>query len=331
VQVTESDLVDLYTDILTSSYSNQVVTEYIITSAMKLTTRLTDASQIERIRGILLRNQTNLDVEIQQRAAEYGNMFSYRAIMKGVLEKMPPPEIREEQRVMGEAPKKKTSTGGKKKKPAKITEQDMLLDLMGDEPTAEAGGANGTQGSNTDLLMDILGGGAAPSSAPAQKSNVDSIMSLFGPGSASPAAPTASASSLLGDLGGAPSTPSGPAVLQAFNKNGLLLTFQVQHAPAGIQALARFRNTGSARLTGVNLQAAVPRTLKLQMQAISASEIEAGGEATQVLRVVGVNGVSFHHFALHSANDEIAGAGEAEVEAQSKPWGEWGGGGDGTG
>jgi len=43
-------------------------------------------------------------------------------------------------------------------------------------------------------------------------------------------------------------------------------------------------------LTSVSLQAAVPKTQRLQLQPISASEINVGGEATQMLRVVGVNG-----------------------------------------
>jgi AP-1 complex subunit gamma-1 len=155
---------------------------------------------------------------------------------------------------------------------------------------------NGSSQNNADLLMDILGGGPSTVTSPtsaAPKSNVDSIMSLFGPNPGAPAA-AAPASSLLGDLGAPASpVPSGPAVQQAFSKNGLLVTFQVQHSPAGIQALARFRNTGGSKLTEVSLQAAVPRTQKLQLQPISASEIEVGGEATQMLRVVGVNGVKF--------------------------------------
>ena len=47
-EVKESDIVDLYTTILNSTYANQVVTEYIITSAMKLSTRMSNQSQVER-------------------------------------------------------------------------------------------------------------------------------------------------------------------------------------------------------------------------------------------------------------------------------------------
>ncbi|KAK5149961.1 hypothetical protein LTR04_006921 [Oleoguttula sp. CCFEE 6159] len=322
-EVKESDVVDLFTTILNSSYAAQTVTEYIITSAMKLTTRMSDPAQIDRLRRLLISNQANLDIEIQQRAVEYGNLFGYDQIRRGVLEKMPAPEIREEQRVLGEATKKRQSKVISKKKPSQVSEQDMLLDLMGgsDMPATDMSSTiNGSQ-NNADLLADILGSGTSISSAPdqttspppTQRSNLNSIMDLFdtaGPASTSqpstqlqpPASASASASADL--LGGLSSQPQQAAPAQssaasspghtAFSKNDLLITFQLQRPAAGagaVQVLARFRNTSNgARLSGVSLQAAVPKSQKLQLQAISSAEIEAGGEATQHMRVVGVGG-----------------------------------------
>lgn len=307
--VHESDIVDLFTNILNSSYSGQLVTEYIITSAMKLTTRLSDQAQIERLRRLLLNNQANLDVEIQQRAVEYGNLFSYDQIRRGVLEKMPPPEIREEQRVLGEKVKKKSHTAATKKKPSQMTEQDMLLDLMGgsDVPAADVSATiNGTQ-NNADLLADILGGGTSVSSPPAQttspaehqRSNVDSIMDLFGGGGGAPAAqpqqPMSSGFDMLGGMSSPPpqAAPSGPASHDVYNKNDLVITFQLQRIGGAIQVLARFRNAGAfENLSAVTLQAAVPKTQKLQLQAISSSDLQGGQEATQQMRITGVSGVS---------------------------------------
>lgn len=85
-----------------------------MTGLMKLTTRLTEPAQIERVRRILLGYAGDLDVEIQQRAVEYGNMFGYDKVRSGVLEKMPAPEMREMDTVMrataqkAKAPVKKT-------------------------------------------------------------------------------------------------------------------------------------------------------------------------------------------------------------------------------
>jgi AP-1 complex subunit gamma-1 len=313
-EVKESDIVDLFTNILNSSYSGQIVTQYIITSAMKLTSRLSDPAQVERIRRLLQSNQTNLDVEIQQRAVEYSNLFAFDSIRRGVLEKMPPPEIQEAQRVLGEAPKRAVSSSKARKRPAKVTEQDMLLDLMGgSDETPAPSGTNGSQ-NNTDLLMDLIGGPSTSAAAPppSQRSNVDSIMGLFGntgSTSSTPApTPSSAGNDLLAGLGSSTSpgvaavrSPPPPTVLSAYNKNGLQIGFQVQRSNAAVQVLARFRNSGASALSNVSLQAAVPKVQKLQLQSISSSDIAPGGEATQQLRVVSVNGVS--SIFIRDAND----------------------------
>jgi AP-1 complex subunit gamma-1 len=78
-----------------------------------------------------------------------------------------------------------------------------------------------------------------------------------------------------------------------YNKNDLNISFQMKRDANAIQLLARFRNTGSlSQLSAVNLQAAVPKSQKLQLQPISTTELDAGQEATQQMRVTSVNGVS---------------------------------------
>ncbi|KAF2431981.1 AP-1 complex subunit gamma-1 [Tothia fuscella] len=310
-EVKESDIVDIFTTILGSAYSGQVVTQYIVTSMMKLTTRLTEPAQIERIRRLLLNYQTNLDIEIQQRAAEYGNLFGFDSIRKGVLEKMPPPEIREESRVFGEATKKSSKTASKKK-PSQMTEQDMLLDLMGDTnmPTTDGSATlNGSQ-NNADLLADILGGGSdIPStSAPAssQQSNVASIMDLFNtptngnPTPSAPSQPQSASHDLFGGMSSPPPTQqisspaqssSGPPLHDAYNKNGLHIAFQTKRDASSVQIMARFRNTSPmTQFSNVSLQAAVPKSQKLQLQPISSGELGPGANATQQMRVTSVSG-----------------------------------------
>jgi len=319
-EVKESDIVDLFATILSSAYATQIVTEYIITSAMKLTTRFSDPAQIDRIRRLLQSRTVDLSTEIQQRAVEYGNLFAYDQIRRGVLERMPPPEIREEQRVLGEATNKRQSKViGKPKKPSKQSEQDMLLDLMGgsDLPATDLSATlNGNQ-NNADLLADILGGGTSvppatqnnsiqPASPAPKASNLNSIMDLFDsspattsnlPTQPSQQPPSASAD-LLGTLSSAtaqpPFSPAGTATAhQAYSKNDLTLTLTVQRSAGVAQILARFRNTSNFdRITGVNLQAAVPKSQKLQLNAISKAELQGGEEATQQMKVAGVNGVS---------------------------------------
>jgi AP-1 complex subunit gamma-1 len=338
-EVTESDIVDLFETILGSSYAGLIVQQYIITAAMKLTTRLTDAAQIERLRRLLQRYNANLDVEIQQRAVEYGNLFGQDQVRRGVLEKMPAPEIREEQRVLGEATKKRSSKV-MKKKPAQAATEDLLLDLMGDSgPSTETNGtSNGTQ--SQDLLADILGGdGSSASSPPPQTStrgppsNVSNIMDLFNSDPSSSSAPAqsrpppqAASMDLLGGMpsssqASAPSAASGPTPHPVYNKNDLQIAFQMKRDANAIQLLARFRNMGNmSQLSNVNLQAAVPKSQKLQLQPISTTELDAGQEATQQMRVTSVNGVSCtcNKNEEDVSNKHIATARQVKVEAESQ-------------
>ncbi|KIX01925.1 uncharacterized protein Z518_07864 [Rhinocladiella mackenziei CBS 650.93] len=287
-EVKESDIVDLYTTILNSTYANQVVTEFIITSAMKLTTRMSDQSQIERIRRLMHSRTSDLSVEIQQRAVEYSNMFGYDAIRRGVLEKMPPPEIKEEQRVLGQATtpakdKRKTLKTKSNTKVAKTTESDMLLDLMGgsDVPAVDASATLNGQRQTADLLADILGDGNSVSSPPPPTrsatlpSNTDSIMDLFGNQTIKAASPA----------------PSGPQAHPAYDKNGLSVAIQVSRSGSAIQALARFKNNSAfEQMTGVGLQAAVPKNQKLTLQGINKSTLDGGEEATQGMKIIAATG-----------------------------------------
>lgn len=308
-EVKEHEIVDLFSTILNSSYASQVTTEYIITALVKLTTRLSDPAQIERIRRILQNHQTSLDVEVQQRAVEFGNLFSYEQIRRGVLEKMPPPQIKEESRVLGEAAKKTNKAANRKSKVVKPKEEDLLFDLMGDSSGPAPAPVNGT--GNADLLADILGGTSSPppatTSPPPGQSNVASIMDLFSQGPSSTPSPAQSAAAhappsadLLSATASPPPQPATPAAAAAapghpcYDSNGLVITIQTQRNAEGmIQATARFRNSSApGQLSNVGLQAAVPKSQKLQLLNISSTELAVGGEATQLMRVAGCKGVS---------------------------------------
>ncbi|KAJ5774447.1 Armadillo-like helical [Penicillium paradoxum] len=311
-EVHENDIVDLFNNILNSTYASQIVVEYIITASMKLTVRMSDSAQIERLRRLLSSRTADLSVEIQQRAVEYTNLFGYDQIRRGVLERMPAPEIREEQRVLGApAAKKRQSKVLRSKattKAAKPAEHDLLLDLVGgsDAPVTSPT----SNGSNTaDLLADILGGDSgvsSPSPGPAgQKNPHSAIMDLFGSTGASPSPQPAQSTSASMDLLGAggmgasaPSPATSPAPVTAstpahtaLNKDGLILTLQVQRSGTNAQILARFRNDSNFdRFTNVGLQAAVPKSQRLQLSAISKADLEAGDEGTQSMRVTALNG-----------------------------------------
>lgn len=310
-EIKESEVIDLFSTLLNSSYATQVATEYIVTALIKLSTRLSDPAQIERVRRLIQYHQTSLDVEVQQRAVEYGNLFSHDEIRRGVLEKMPPPQIKESSRVLGEATTKtKKAANRKSKLVAKPSTDQDLLDLMGDV-TGSPALTSPTNGgpSNTDLLADILGGTTSPppqgmGSPPPQQSNAASIMDLFSQGpSSSPAPAAAPASSGLDILGGMgtppPQSQAAPAGLPCYDSNGINVTLQLQrNAEGAVQVTGRFRNSSGVQISNAGLQAAVPKSQKLQLLAISNTDVPSGGEATQLMRIVGSKGVSHIDYAF---------------------------------
>lgn len=310
-EVKEHEIIDLFSTILNSNYATQVTTEYIVTALVKLTTRLSDQAQIDRVQKLLQFHQTSLDVEVQQRAVEYGNLFSHDQIRRGVLEKMPPPQIKEENRVLGEAAEKQRKKANRRSRPIKPSEQDLLMDLMGDSAPVTSP-VNGNGSNNADLLADILGGTTSPAppsstATPTPQSNVSAIMDLFGSGpaaatpppqAAAAAAPPSSGLDLLDSMGSSSPAPAAaggaaPAGFPCYNNNGLVVTIATQRNAEGIvQALARFRNASGGPLSNVGLQAAVPKSQKLQLNSISSTDLAPGTEATQAMRVQGAKGVS---------------------------------------
>lgn len=304
-EVKENEVIDLFSTILNSNYATQVTSEYIVTALVKLSTRLTDASQVERLRRLIQHHQTSLDVEVQQRAVEYSNLFSYDEIRRGVLEKMPPPQIKESSRVLGEATtKSKKAANRRSKLVAKPSTDQDLLDLMGDVTggPALASPTNGGGSSNADLLADILGGTSSPppqgaGSPPPPGSNVASIMDLFSqgtPASPAPAAaapPASSGLDILGGMGTPPPQAQAAPGLPCYDANGINVTLQLQrNAEGAVQVTGRFRNNSGETISNAGLQAAVPKSQKLQLLSISSTDVPAGGEATQLMRIMGSKG-----------------------------------------
>lgn len=303
--VSEDDVVELFNTILNSAYGTPLVTQYIITAATKLSTRFTQPASIERLRRLLRANQANLDVEIQQRAVEYSALFEHDAIRRGVLEKMPPPEPREDVLKTsdpGAAAKRRTiKPGGAASKTAVKTVEQDLLDLMGEDVDMNSGAAppptlNGTGRGNADLLADILGGSDTMSSGPtasvpplANQNTTTSasadILSLFD--TPSPA-PTTSVSTAAPRA--APTAPPPTTEHLAYNAHGLRLTISTRRDATAAQATARFRNTGTGDISRVSLQVAVPKTQRLQLQALGNELLQPGAEAQQGMRVVAAAG-----------------------------------------
>ncbi|EST06595.1 Clathrin/coatomer adaptor, adaptin-like, N-terminal [Kalmanozyma brasiliensis GHG001] len=330
-EVQPKDVVDLLSSVLDSPYVNGLIRQFVLTSLAKLHTRLTDASQQSRIEHIIASFESSVEVEIQQRSVEFATLLKRSDIREGVLESMPPPEIK--QTVLGTVSEAKPVGSTR-------SDKDALLDLMGDEMAVSSGGGSGagsnagasTQQSTHDLLADIFGGsdmGGAPAAVAATpaaqkpKSSVNDILGLFGDSGSTPApqqapVPSAPAPSsyggldLLGGLDGSSSTASAPSPAPApaavptpaaapttkaqtvYTKHGLTITLTPTTNPARpeiVNITARFISSATP-VSNVNFQAAVPKTHKLQMQAISNATVQPGATETQALRVMVPPGAS---------------------------------------
>lgn len=290
-EVKSKDLVTLLDTINLSTYATTTVSEYIVTALIKLTVRISDDTEIARIRAILSKHASSLNVEIQQRAVEYVNLFAHEEVRRGVLERMPAPEIKEENRVLGPSSSKQTKHRKKK------SEAENLLDLLGDDSIPNTQPAS--TGNSLDLLQDLFSPNPSTSTnPPVPKSATNDILDLFGDSNAGRSQDATARSTNLDLL--SVTTPSSnlavaaPAAVSivAFDKEEIRLTMQPSKDQSGsIRIIARFENSGT-KVSDLNLQAAVPKSMKLQMQPLSTTEMAPAGSATQAMKITAAAGVS---------------------------------------
>ncbi|KAI0251471.1 Adaptor protein complex AP-1 gamma subunit [Lactifluus subvellereus] len=301
--VTDVEVIDLILSILDSPYANYLTRQFVFAAITKISSRPTTSNkQQERIVAVFAGYTTNPELELQQRAVEFASLFSLGELRAGVLERMPPPEL------------KATVTGVvSENKPVGSTKTGKDVDLLGDDisaPPDPVVSVPGGHKTNEDLLAEIFGGSPATSTAtptPAskpQKATADDILGLFD--SPAPSAPPQGApppTSSLFDLTSpvAPAAPPpNPAVPKlpsytAYNKNDLVVSLTPQRSathPGVVEILARFQVKGNSAATSLNFQVAVPKTQQLQMQPMSRPDVSPGTTETQQMRVtapVGAN------------------------------------------
>ncbi|KAK7030732.1 AP-1 complex subunit gamma [Favolaschia claudopus] len=300
-QVTDKELIDLLVSILDSPYANQLTRQFVLTGITKISSRpMVTPTQQERVSELLAQYATSPELELQQRAVEFVSLFNLGDVKEGVLEKMPPPELKAT--VIGTVSEQKP-VGSTKSAP----DQDLIgseNDLIGGGPVN--GHAQPAQ-NNEDLLRDIFGGGSdQPTSSaptPAPRSTVDDIIGLFGSGpSTSTASPPAVAVTPANPMSAfnipatqsPPQPPPQPAAPRlpaytAYESNELKITLTPQTSatqPGTVMILARFQVSGSNTATGLSFQAAVPKSQQLQMLPMSNPDIHPGSVETQRMRVV---------------------------------------------
>jgi len=223
---------------------------------------------------------------------EFASLFALGEVRVGVLERMPPPEL-----------KATVMDVVSENKPVGSTHH-QIEDLIDSEvPSAAGPTPNGQTATNENLIDELFGSSPSPSpstvasSTRTQKSTVDDIMGLFD--SSAPAAVSSPTQPLPSNAPSAfslpqtqsPQPPAAPRLTSynAYDNNELKVTLTPQTVagrPGVVNILARFQTAGGNPVTGLTFQAAVPKSQQLQMLPMSSPHVNPGAIETQQMRVV---------------------------------------------
>ena len=95
IQATDKDIVDLLISVMDSPYSNYLTRQFVVAAVTKISSRhTTSPAQQSHIAEILTKYTTSPELELQQRAVEFASLFALGEVRVGVLERMPPPELK---------------------------------------------------------------------------------------------------------------------------------------------------------------------------------------------------------------------------------------------
>nr|XP_010333333.1 AP-1 complex subunit gamma-like 2 isoform X3 [Saimiri boliviensis boliviensis] len=253
LQVEEEEVLALLEKVLQSHMSLPATRGYALTALMKLSTRLRGDNN--RIRQVVSIYGSCLDVELQQRAVEYDTLFrKYDHMRAAILEKMPLVEQGDPQ-VDEEVQESKAAAQLSEAAPAPTESQaSQLLDLL-------------------DLLDGASGNAQHPP--------------LLDP------SPGGALVHLL-DLPCAPPPPAPIPDLKVFEREGVQLNLSFirpSENPALLLIIVTATNSSESDVTHFICQAAVPKSLQLQLQAPSGNTVPARGglPITQLFRILNPN------------------------------------------
>ncbi|XP_024542965.1 AP-1 complex subunit gamma-2 isoform X2 [Selaginella moellendorffii] len=319
ITVTESDAVDVLENVLKDFRVSSSTRAFALTAMLKLSSRFPSCA--DRIKEVMMQYKGNLILELQQRAIEFTSILSKHQNIKGaLLEKMPALDataystkradaagvsLANGRASIHETGPVSTSNGPGSQPiltdlldlnvddtPAPPVQRksagDVLLDLLGANPSAPSAPQEQTSGGGSDVLMDLLSVGSSSRQPVIASSGLDSLSQPIKQSFVEARKPTGMDMDLLGDLGDS-NAPMYPTIL-AYQSEALSVTFEFKKVPENPQLtliLASYANASGKTYTDFVFQAAVPKYLHLRLEPASNSELEPkGGERiTQTIRV----------------------------------------------
>eukprot|EP00088_Acartia_fossae_P002323 TRINITY_DN10936_c0_g2_i10.p1 TRINITY_DN10936_c0_g2~~TRINITY_DN10936_c0_g2_i10.p1 ORF type:complete len:756 (+),score=196.49 TRINITY_DN10936_c0_g2_i10:232-2268(+) len=314
--VSEGEVVAWLRNLLASSTVSVVTKQYAILSLAKLSTRFTTVSQ--EIQNCIDTFGSNHDIDLQQRSVEVGKLFRSQVGLRGkLLEPMPPME-----RASLASPTNQSAPGGGlvapvvNGAPAIGDNSSPLLDLdltgsglggLGQVTANPASLPSSNPMSSLDEIMGLsLGGGAGAADTTSQSQSSFNLLDSLGGGpdtsSVAPLGLSASnTNSTVGGGGGgldsllngvdtlsfATTPSSNPPPFTVYEKHGLRInfTFPTPSSQGATSILLQAQNLTQQPIFDFNFQAAVPKSMQLQLAPPSDNVIPASGAVSQQITV----------------------------------------------
>ncbi|GMM35964.1 Apl4 protein [Saccharomycopsis crataegensis] len=211
--VITGDVIIDYLSRLTKSTTSQLINSYVLTTLLKLSKVLhNDLQTVAKIEMLIRSFTDSININLQMKAIEYLEIMSIKDvnIKNGLLERIPPPMIKEIGKVSLSNSLDNPSASLSASSTNAVTSTDnFLLDLMDDTDASEKPSAPAPAQNNADLLSDIFGS-SAPSVAPTKPASAD-ILGLFDSSSSSQSQPVGQAASMVGAAATAAPASEGPS------------------------------------------------------------------------------------------------------------------------
>lgn len=295
--VSEAAVVSWYQKIIWSINISVVTKQYALVSLVKLSTRFPDNTT--SIQQMIDSFGSNLDVDLQQRGVEFGQLFKNQSVLRPqIMEAMPAMERNKSLDTVSSSlvPRATSSTqllenGVGEIVPPQPESNSTLIDLLGlGEPTDSLGTVPGfapVPSQTSGGLGEILGLGSTTVVAP-QPSLLDGLggLDLGGPVNPVIAHTNGGLDNLLNgvDTAAFVTPTSETPTIVAYEKHGLRVVFTFPANRITSVTLVAHNLTNSP-IQDFVFQAAVPKSMSLVLAPPSSPTIPAGSSVTQQLEI----------------------------------------------
>lgn len=252
----ETDVLDLLDSVLSSGVSTPVVQEYALTALLKMSTRLSQPSSLDRISDMLDRFSEDHRVELQSRACEFSTLIGedMDSIRNTVLAPIPALD------------------------PAIVAAKKAALTMteggFESSSTSDSEGES-DDGDDSDNILTANSHTATASAAPV--GNLLDIDDLFGNSSGQTNTSSNPADDIMSSLfttAASPVSVESPKPVTAISQDGLSITFAFDRLDSStVSVMMSASNSTEDAFSDFQILVAVPKYLSLKMHAASGDSV----------------------------------------------------------